>query len=133
MRAPRVRPHLPGNISVNRTRNSQSLFQIYAEDMVSKGAQPKGLDKGFADKIGVSAVTWSHAKSGRRPIGDKLARQIESACGQDAGWLDEEREAKGLSQAEQAFLALALKAWRSTNAEGRRDLRHSMKAIAERG
>ena len=31
---------------------------------------------------------WSQIKSAR-PIGDKLARQLESACGRPAGWLDE--------------------------------------------
>jgi hypothetical protein len=33
---------------------------------------------------------WSKIKSAR-PIGDKLARQIEAHCGQPVGWLDEER------------------------------------------
>jgi hypothetical protein len=111
------------NVTINRRRNAQTLFQAYAEDMIAKGAQPKGLELGFAELLGVSAVTWSHAKSGRRPIGDKLARQIEFQCGKAVGWLDEEREPEGLSQAEQAFLALALKAWRRTNSAGRKALR----------
>jgi hypothetical protein len=44
---------------------------------------------------------WSQIKSSR-PIGDKLARQIEKHCGKVAGWLDEERAAsdgKGHSSA----------------------------------
>ncbi len=118
---------MPSNITINRRRNAHTLFQAYAEEMIAKGAQPKGLELGFAERLGVSAVTWSHAKSGRRPIGDKLARQIESHCGKEVGWLDEEREAEGLSQAEQAFLALALKAWRVTNSAGRKALREVLK------
>lgn len=118
------------NIATIRTRNAVTLFQIYAEAEVAKGTPPKGLEQGFAAKLGVGAATWSQAKSGRRPIGDKLARQIEAACDQPAGWLDQEREPRGLSQAEQAFLALALKAWRTTNAAGRRDLRDAMKKKA---
>jgi hypothetical protein len=59
-----------------------------------------------------------------RPIGDKLARQIEQHAGKPAGWLDEERQAEGLSSAaQQQLLALAPKAWRATNSEGRKALK----------
>jgi hypothetical protein len=46
------------------------------------------------------------------------------------GWLDEEREPQGLGQAEQQFLALALKAWRATNSAGRKTLRAHLTGIA---
>jgi hypothetical protein len=130
MQASIKRHPLAVNISTTRTRNAVTLFQLFAEGEVASGAAPKGLEQGFAAKLGVSAATWSQAKSGKRPIGDKLARQMEAACGQPPGWLDEEREPKGLSQAEQAFLALALKAWRTTNAVGRREMREAMKKLA---
>ena len=71
---------------------------------------------------------WRQIKSSR-PLGDKLARQIEVACGQQAGWLDEERASQGLTAGEQQFLALALKAWRGTNADGRKRLKGFVKAI----
>jgi hypothetical protein len=71
---------------------------------------------------------WSQIKSSR-PIGDKLARQIEQHCKKPSGWLDEEHEPAGLSQAEQQFLALALKAWRSTNSDGRKKLRSLLKDL----
>ena len=116
------------NITVNRRRNALSLFQAYAESAVSGGAAPKGLEQAFAAKIEISPSMWSQIKSAR-PIGDRLARQIEQHCGKPAGWLDEEREAQGLTQAEQQFLALALKAWRSTNSEGRKKLRASLRAM----
>lgn len=96
---------------------------------MAAGDQPKGLESAFAEKLGVSGATWSMAKSGSRPIGDKLARQIEHHCSVDPGWLDEEREPLGLSQAEQQFLSLALKAWRSTNSDGRKRLRLLLKEI----
>jgi hypothetical protein len=121
---------LSPNIPVVRSRNAQTLFQVYAEEQIASGGQTKGMELAFASKLGVSAVTWSHAKTGRRPIGDKLARQIETACGKPPGWLDEEREPVGLSAAEQAFLAVALKAWRATNAAGRREMREAMKRLA---
>jgi hypothetical protein len=72
---------------------------------------------------------WSQIKSSR-PIGDKLARQIEAACRQAGGWLDEERASQGLTAGEQQFLALALKAWRGTNAEGRKKLKAFVKDFA---
>ncbi len=104
------------NLTVNRRRNVLALFQTYVEKAVGKGAPPKGLEQAFAARLEISPSMWSQIKSSR-PIGDKLARQIEQHGHKPAGWLDEEREAGGLSSAEQQFLALALKAWRATNSE----------------
>ena len=118
------------NTTLNRRRNALSLFQAYAEAAVAGGAAPKGLEQSFATSLEISPSMWSQIKSSR-PIGDKLARQIEKQCGKPAEWLDEERETEGLSQAEQQFLALALKAWRASNSEGRKKLRASLKALAE--
>jgi len=117
------------NITLNRRRNALALFQSYAETAVTNGAAPKGLEQTFAASLQISPSMWSQIKSAR-PIGDKLARQIEQHCGKAAGWLDEEREQAGLSQAEQQFLALALKAWRATNSAGRKALRSHLMAIA---
>lgn len=86
------------------------------------GVAPKGLEQTFAQRLQVSPSMWSQIKSSR-PIGDKLARQIEVACKQAAGWLDEERASQGLTAGEQQYLALALKAWRATNAEGRKRIK----------
>ena len=97
------------SISTFRRLNALSLFQAFAEERITAGDPPKGLEAAWAARIEVSGATWSMAKSGARPIGDKLARQIEQHCGRPAGWLDEEREPVGLSPGEQQFLALALK------------------------
>ena len=120
------------NITSNRRRNALSLFQAYAEAALAAGAPPKGLEQSFAASIEVSPSMWSQIKSSR-PIGDKLARQIESHCRKPAGWLDEEREETGLTQAEQQFLSLALKAWRNTNSVGRKTLRTHLLSIANGG
>jgi hypothetical protein len=117
------------NITIHRRRNVLALFQAYAETAVSSGSAPKGLEQTFAASLEISPSMWSQIKSSR-PIGDKLARQIEQHCGKPVGWLDEEREATGLSQAEQQFLALALKAWRATNSDGRKKLRSTLKELA---
>jgi hypothetical protein len=118
------------NITINRRRNALNLFQAYAEAAVAGGAAPKGLEQSFAARLEISPSMWSQIKASR-PIGDKLARQIEQHCGKAAGWLDEERQPEGLSPAEQQFLALALKAWRASNSEGRKKLRSSLKGLAD--
>jgi len=119
------------DFTVPRRRNALALFQAYAETAVAAGAAPKGLEQAFAATLEISPSMWSQIKSSR-PIGDKLARQIEQHCGKPAGWLDEERESAGLTPGEQQFLALALKAYRATNADGRKALRAQLKELAQR-
>jgi hypothetical protein len=121
---------VPANITVIRRQNVLSLFQQFAEEQMRAGAPPKGMEQAFAQRLQVSPSMWSQIKSSR-PIGDKLARQIEVVCSQPAGWLDEEHPSQGLSASEQQFLALALDAWRSTNAEGRKRLKLVLKEAAD--
>ena len=115
------------NTTVNRRRNALALFREFAEKALASGAPPKGLEQAFAARVQVSPSMWSQLKSSR-PIGDKLARQLETLCGRPAGWLDEAREAGPPSAAEAAFLELALSAWRGTDAAGRKALRAQLRA-----
>lgn len=119
-------PAILNNITVTRRRNALALFQIYAEEALAAGIPPKGMEQSFAKKLEISPSMWSQIKSSR-PIGDKMARQMEQHCGKPSGWLDEERESVGLTPAEQQFLAIALQAWRSTNSGGRKALRDMLK------
>ena len=114
------------NITVTRRQNALTLFQAYAEKALAAGASPKGLEQAFAATLQISPSMWSQIKSSR-PVGDKLARQIESACAQPSGWLDEPRKDMAPSAAEAAFVELALTAWRSTNSAGRKALREHLK------
>jgi hypothetical protein len=116
--------------TVHRRRNVLALFQSYAEGAIAAGTVPKGLEQAFAAHVEISPSMWSQVKSSRT-IGDKLARQIERHCGKPVGWLDEEREAAGLTPGEQQFLALALQAWRTTNSDGRKALRSQMKQLGQ--
>ncbi len=115
------------NITVTRRHNALALFQDFAEKALAAGASPKGLEQAFAAQLQISPSMWSQVKSSR-PIGDKLARQIEALCAQPAGWLDEERASAAPTAAEQAFIALALQAFRATNSAGRKALRESLRA-----
>ena len=117
------------NITVTRRQNALALFQAYAENALAAGAAPKGLEQAFAATLQISPSMWSQIKSSR-PIGDKLARQIEQHHGKPSGWLDQVREGDSVTPAENAFLELALKAWRATNSAGRKALRAQMKQAA---
>lgn len=116
------------NITLTRRQNALALFQDYAEKALASGAAPKGLEQSFAATLQVSPSMWSQVKSSR-PIGDKLARQIESACAKPSGWLDELRKDSAPSPAEASFLELALAAWRATNSNGRKALREQLRSI----
>jgi hypothetical protein len=126
-------PNKPAsNITTTRQRNARLLFQEYAETQLLAGAAPNGLEQAFAKTIQVSPSMWSQIKSAR-PIGDKIARQIEAACAKPKGWMDEERDqgTSGVSQAEQQMLALMLKAWRATNSVGRKQLKQLLRDMAD--
>lgn len=110
-----------------RKNNLLACYQAFAEEHVLLGHAPKGLDQSFAAVLQISPTALSSHKSGKRPIGDKLAAQFENALQKPYGWFSEEREAAGLSQAEQAFIAQALNTFRATNAEGRRRLRQLLR------
>lgn len=116
------------NITVARRQNALALFQQYAEKALAKGGSPKGLEQAFAASLQISASMWSQVKSSR-PIGDKLARQIEAMTGRPPGWLDDEQPVVQPTAAEAAFLELALAAYRSTNAAGRKALRVQLQGL----
>ena len=117
------------NTTITRRQNALALFQAYAEKALASGAPPKGLEQTFAATLQISPSMWSQIKSSR-PIGDKLARQIEQHHGKPTGWLDEVRGNDSVTPAEKAFLDLALKAWRATNSLGRKALREQMRLAA---
>ena len=118
------------NVTITRRQNALALFQAYAETALASGAPPKGLEQSFAATLQISPSMWSQIKTAR-PIGDKLARQIETHCGQAAGWLDEVHAEMPLTAAENALLELALAALRATKSSGRRALRSHLQKIIE--
>ena len=120
------------NITVTRRQNALALFQAYAEKALAAGAAPKGLEQAFAATLQISPSMWSQIKASR-PIGDKLARQIEQHHAKPARWLDEVHNDAAQTPAERAFLDLALSAWRSTNSAGRKALRAHLEAQVRDG
>lgn len=120
------------NLTIARRQNVLALFQDHAEKALAQGASPKGLEQAFAATLQISPSMWSQIKSSR-PIGDKLARQIEAMTGRPGGWLDEARKSSTPTPAEVAFLDLALAAYRATNAAGRKALRAQLLAHLGQG
>ena len=115
--------------TITRRRNVLGLFQAYAEKTLAGGAAPKGLEQAYAATLQISPSMWSQIKSAR-PIGDKLARQIEVLSGKPGGWLDENHHADVLTPSEKAFLDLSLQAWRSADSAGRKVLKQTLRQVA---
>ncbi len=94
-----------------------NLLQLFSEHVSRRMAdapseQISGLDREFAALIQVHNTYFSGMKSGARTIGDKLARQIETLCKKEQGWMDESHGtdqskplAKFLQLAQRAYLA----------------------------
>ena len=97
---------------------------------MAAGASPKGLEQAFATTLQISPSMWSQIKASR-PIGAKLARQIEKLCAKPGGWLDEGRVAQAITPVEQAFLDLALAAWRASNSTGKKQVRAQLSRIVQ--
>ena len=116
-------PDLPST----RRSNLLKLFSEYvALRMASAPSQQiTGLDREFAVMIQVHNTYFSGMKSGARTIGDKLARQIDTLCKKNRGWLDdshEEEKPDGLVK----FRQLAEKAYLAAP-DARKDLARAMR------
>jgi hypothetical protein len=117
------------SITTIRRANVVVLYQEFLQERVAAGDPPKGLDQAFAATLEISPSMWSQIKSSR-PIGDKLARQIERHAGKEAGWLDVQHEEHAVGDAgEERFVEAARLAWRRANAKEKREL---MKLVGEK-
>jgi hypothetical protein len=129
LNSPSTTPQDSANVTLLRRRNVQALFQRYAESQMAQGIAPKGIEQAFAAALEISPSLWSQIKSSR-PIGDKLARQIEKHAKQPALWLDAVHEAtEQPDAAELRFLELAQQVWRQSNAKGKRVLLQTLRML----
>jgi len=78
------------SVHIARRQNLLSLFSEFVAEAqsVNPAASLVGLDKAFAASIQIANTSLSSYKSGSRPIGDRIARQIESILQLDWGWMD---------------------------------------------
>jgi len=115
------------NTTLTRRNKLLFLLGVFVKEQVDMGVPPKGLEQAFAAKLQISPSLLSQIKKAR-PIGDKLARQIEVACDMPLGWLDQPSDAPAEpTAAEQVFVEAARSLWRRSNARQRRNLMRFMK------
>ena len=97
------------------------MLRAFSEKEIVGGSTAKGLEGAFAAHIGITAITLSHIKRSRN-ISDKVASQIESACGVEHGWMSVPHGELAPTSAQQQFEYLARAAWQGGNAKARREL-----------
>jgi ribosome-binding protein aMBF1 (putative translation factor) len=120
------------DFTLSRRSNLNTLLHEFVKTRIAQGAAPKGLEQEFAQQLQISPSMLSQIKSSR-PIGDKLARQIEVLCGLATNWLDEvQATAESLPDEVEDYIAdLARQAWRQSNAKQKRELRLHLRALAQ--
>ena len=96
-----VKP-ISAELQALRRQNALSLFVRWRLQEIAEGRG--GGDKAFAEAVGIDNAHWSRLKAGT-PLGPKLARRLEAACGVEAGWLDQSHD--GVTQAPCADAARA--------------------------
>lgn len=79
----------PPDLARTRQARLMVLWLQWRLSRLASGAEAQERD--FAASLGLAPSQWSQHKSGK-PLGTRLARQIEAACGQPAGWLDRPQE-----------------------------------------
>jgi len=74
----------------NRRHNLLTLYTAFVSDAqkADPAASLAGLDKAFAARIQIANSSFSSYKSGARPMGGRIARQIESLLSLERGWMD---------------------------------------------
>lgn len=70
-----------------RQQRLMTLWQLWRLQAIANGES--GAEKRFAEQIGMSPSQLSQHKGGK-PLGDRLCRRIEAACGVVPGWMDDE-------------------------------------------
>lgn len=124
------RPSL--NITVVRRANLLLLLREFKQTHLARGGDLQAVEREFAQALEIHPSLLSHLKA-RRPVSDKVARQIEAALHKGCGWMDQVREIEvATSPGEESFVELARKAWRASNAKSKRELRTLLIAHMER-
>lgn len=105
---------------VVRRANLLSLYTAHVAHAQAHNpaASLAGIDKEFAARIQIANSSFSSYKSGARPIGTRIARQVESLLELEPGWLDVPHGGPNLASEDKAlrqFLKLAERAYKRAN------------------
>ncbi len=87
----------PVELAERRRHQVLALWTRWRLQKLSQGAAVS--ESAFASQMGLSPSQWSQHKAGK-PLGDRLARQIETACGVPSGWLDQAPDAPSVKPSE---------------------------------
>jgi len=120
-----------GTVSEIRRRNLMWLRKKFQEDMQRKypDEPDRGMDKAFAERIELNPKYFGHIKSGRREVGNALARKVEHQFALPVGWMDAEHaDSAGATEGEAEIVAAALQLYREKPEEASRLI---MKALRE--
>jgi hypothetical protein len=81
---------MPQDLAAIRLDNALRLFDEFVQATVKHpdAAALRGLERRFAERLGIQPSYWSQIKSRSRQIGERLARQFEQACHKPQGWMD---------------------------------------------
>jgi hypothetical protein len=81
---------MPQDLASIRLANALRLFDEFVQATVKHpdAATLRGLERRFAERLGIQPSYWSQIKARGRQIGERLARQFETACHKPAGWMD---------------------------------------------
>jgi hypothetical protein len=81
---------MPQDLAATRLDNALRLFDEFVGATVKHpdAATLRGLERRFAERLGIQPSYWSQIKSRSRQIGERLARQFEQACHKPSGWMD---------------------------------------------
>ncbi|HSV71197.1 MAG TPA: hypothetical protein VLI72_13890 [Methylibium sp.] len=88
---------MPQDLARTRLDNALRLFDEFVQATVKHpdAATLRGLERRFAERLGIQPSYWSQIKSRSRQIGERLARQFEQACHKPYGWMDRDPAAPG--------------------------------------
>lgn len=73
-----------------RFDNAMRLFDEFVAATVKSpdAATLRGLERRFAERLGIQPSYWSQIKARSRQIGERLARQFEQLSRKPSGWMD---------------------------------------------
>lgn len=81
---------MPQDLASIRLANALRLFDEFVQATVKHpdAVALRGLERHFAERLGIQPSYWSQIKARGRQIGERLARQFEAACHKPPGWMD---------------------------------------------
>ena len=122
------------NLHVVRRNNLLSLYSEFVASTLQNDPSKSthGLDRDFAALLQIANSSLSSYKTGGRPIGDRIARQIETLAGKASGWLDVDAVQPIDEETElQQFLKLAARAYKRLPSKERPRLFEMLKATLD--